>query len=351
MFTMNTTYRIASYVLAACVAGTALAAQLDSGRDRQPATPPVTEPAKRPAAASEKPAAAKPVRREMEWTIDGTKRTAIVIGPDAARRSVGSGSGIEAGSNAAPAAASSLAPVIFAFHGHGGNARYSERRFAYHTIWPEAICIYMQGIPTPSKLVDPEGKRNRWQNVAGIHNDRDLAFFDAVLATIRKEYRVDDARIYATGHSNGGGFTYLLWAERAEQFAAFAPAAAGAAGARLKLSVGGKLTPKPAMHIAGRNDPLVKFAFQEGTMKAVRELNGCDEKGAEWAENCLKYESKTGTPFIAMITDGAHEFPAAAPELIVKFFKEHRKPEPAKTPGAKPAMPASPDASRPSAKP
>ena len=58
-------------------------------------------------------------------------------------------------------------------------------------------------------------------------------------------------------------------------------------------------------------------------MEAVRKVNGCDAEGKEWAKNCTLYPSKTGTPFVSFIHPGAHNFPAEAPALIVKFFKEH----------------------------
>jgi polyhydroxybutyrate depolymerase len=67
-----------------------------------------------------------------------------------------------------------------------------------------------------------------WQKTFGDQNDRDLKFFDAVLATLKKDCRIDEKRVYATGHSNGGAFTYLLWAARGDVFAAVAPCAAAA---------------------------------------------------------------------------------------------------------------------------
>ncbi|MEI9893131.1 MAG: hypothetical protein WDN28_04275 [Chthoniobacter sp.] len=110
-----------------------------------------------------------------------------------------------------PAATTTAAPVIFAFHGHGGTMAYAERKFGYHTLWPEAVVVYPQGLPTAGKLTDPEGKKAGWQFAAGDYGDRDLKFFDSILTSLRQDYHVDDKRIFVTGHSNGGGFTYLLW--------------------------------------------------------------------------------------------------------------------------------------------
>ena len=77
-------------------------------------------------------------------------------------------------------------------------------------------------MPTPGRLTDPEGKRSGWQAAVGDHGDRDLRFVDAMLATLRAELPVDGRRVHATGHSNGGGFTYLLYAVRSADFASFA---------------------------------------------------------------------------------------------------------------------------------
>ncbi len=247
------------------------------------------------------------IQKHLDWTIDGVKREAIVLVP--------------------AAAATTPTPIVFAFHGHGGSARQASLSFHIHTVWPDAIVVYMQGLPTPGALTDPEGKKNGWQNREGLQGDRDLKFFDAVLESLRKEYKVDDRRIYAMGHSNGGGFTYLLWTARPDVFAAFAPSGAFTPQAR-------NLKPKPAMHIAGKNDELVKFQYQERTIEAVKKVDGCQEKGEAWAKDCTLYPSKTGTPLITLIYDGGHQYPVEAPALIVKFFKEQAKPAPPE-PGAK----------------
>lgn len=244
-------------------------------------------------------AADLPARRQ--WTVEGTVREALVYAPSEAR--------------------SNATPVVFAFHGHGGSMRNAARSFSYHAHWPEAIVVYPQGLNTPGRLTDPEGKRPGWQHALGDQGDRDLKFFDAVLASLQKDYRVDEKRVYATGHSNGGGFTYLLWAARGDRFAAVAPSAS-AASRRL-----GSLKPKPVLHVAGKNDALVRFAWQEQTIHALRKLNQC-AAGQPWEndQGCTLYPSKLGTPVVTFIHPGAHRFPAAAPALIVKFFKQHSRP-------------------------
>ncbi|RBP46316.1 polyhydroxybutyrate depolymerase [Roseimicrobium gellanilyticum] len=231
------------------------------------------------------------------YTVEGVAREALIYAPASAK--------------------SSPTPVVFVFHGHGGNARQAARSFGIYHEWPEAISVYMQGLPTKGQLTDPEGKKNGWQGREGLEGNRDLKFFDAVLAKLKTDYKVDSKRIYSTGHSNGGGFTYMLWAERGDVFAAMAPSAAAAPFSMPKLK------PKPAMHLAGETDPLVKYEWQVKTMEAVRKLNGCESQGKAWNEVGTAYPSLTGTPFVSLIHPGGHQFLQDAPPLIVKFFKEH----------------------------
>jgi polyhydroxybutyrate depolymerase len=242
-------------------------------------------------------AAAEPERRE--WIVDGVAREALVCMP--------------------VQAVAKAVPVVFVFHGHGGSMRHMSRNFPCHTLWPEALVVYMQGIPTPGRLTDPEGKKAGWQNAPGDQGDRDLKFFDAVMETLRTTARIDGKHVYATGHSNGGGFTYLLWATRAYCFDAFAPCAA----VTTQLA---KLTPKPVLHVAGEKDPLVKFVWQQRTLEVVRKVNRCGSEGRPWGTNATLYASSAGAPVIALIHPGGHELPPEALPSIVRFFKERADP-------------------------
>ncbi len=245
--------------------------------------------------------AADPVERS--WKIGGETREALVYLPEKPGETP--------------------APLVLVFHGHGGTMRNAMRSFGLHKLWPDAVVVYPQGLNTPGQLTDPEGKRSGWQSSAGQLGDRDLKFVDKILADLKSERKIDPDRIYATGHSNGGGFTYLLWAERGDTFAALAPSSA--AGLRHLP----KMKPKPMLHIAGETDPLVRFAMQKRMIDMVRGKNGCEPAGKPWhdVKFCTVYESGQDTPVVTLIHPGGHKFEATAPSAIVRFFKEHpRKP-------------------------
>lgn len=240
------------------------------------------------------------VLRRHELMVDGVGRELLLYAPESAK--------------------AQKSPVIFGFHGHGGNMNNSARTYHFHLLWPEAIVVYPQGLNTPGKLTDPEGKKPGWQNSPGDQGDRDLKFFDAMLAKLHDLYQVDDDRVYSSGHSNGGGFTYLLLATRGDKLAAVAPSASAAGKVRDLLK------PKPVLHIAGENDPLVKFAWQKFTIDHIIKLNRCGA-GVPWEldANCTFYPPSSGAPVITAIHPGDHSYPRQAPELIVKFFKLHKR--------------------------
>jgi len=231
----------------------------------------------------------------MDWPSGGVTREALVHIP------------------AKPAGA----PLVFAFHGHGGSMAQAARSFPIHEKWPEAIVVYPQGLPTAGQLTDPQGERAGWQGRAGVADDRDLKFFDVMLADLRRRYQPDDRRIYATGHSNGGGFTYLLWAERGDVFAALAPSSALLARGFQKFK------PKPVLHVASPQDELVKFAWQKRMIDYVLKLNGCAAFKPD-VTGYTAYPSKSGNDVAVYLHAGGHKYPGeVASELIVKFFRAH----------------------------
>lgn len=244
------------------------------------------------------------VLQRMEWHISGTEREALVHLP--------TGSGSE------------KAPVIFAFHGHGGtNLSFAEKGFELE--WPRAIVVYPQGLPTKSHD-DREGKKYGWQHEVGEVNnhtkvkDQDIKFFDAMLSTFERRYNANPKEIFVHGWSNGGSFIYnVLWPERGNKLAAISSASATLLATKEKNRL-------PVMHIAGKFDPLVKFIFSLQSLKAVLNLNRCNLNANKWGIEkdgiyATRYWSPLHSPVVFLQYYGGHEYPSDVAPLIVKFFK------------------------------
>jgi polyhydroxybutyrate depolymerase len=110
--------------------------------------------------------------------------------------------------------------VMLAFHGAGGNgdlmARYSGlSRLGDHDHF---LVVY----PTAA------GRRHFWTlNGRDKSDPDDVGFIAALLKTLPTRVCIDKQRIYATGVSNGGGFTARIGCMLSSQIAAIAPVAGG----------------------------------------------------------------------------------------------------------------------------
>jgi polyhydroxybutyrate depolymerase len=235
---------------------------------------------------------------QQTWHVTGVPRTALVAAP----------------ATAVPAAGS---PLVLVFHGHGGTSAHSARTYAIHTHWPEAVVIYAQGLPTPGQLTDPEGLKPGWQHAPGTQGDRDLKFTDEMIRWARARFRIDPARVFAAGHSNGGTFTYVLWAARGDVFAAFAPSASVF---RKELIASAK--PKPALVILGEKDQQVPVAAQRFSLEATLRLDQASRTGDPWSGRyATLHKSSIGATVVAYIHPGDHTMPEDAGEMMAKFFK------------------------------
>lgn len=217
----------------------------------------------------------------------------------------------------APSKPSAHPPLVLVFHGHGGTGRALARQQKVHTLWPEAVVVYPQGLPTPG-MTDPDGKKPGWQRVPGDQKDRDLKFVDAMLTRMAKEFRYDAKRVYAMGHSNGGRFTYVVWAARGDKFAAYGPSGSPATGLMLRMK------PAPAFLIAGEKDPLVPFATQKRTADALATLL----KVGPWeaGEGYARYaKGSGGLELGTYFHPGGHEYPEAGVRWAVDFLKRHTR--------------------------
>ena len=244
----------------------------------------------------------------MDWTVAGSPRQALVFPP-------------------ASTMPPQPHPLIFAWHPHGGTMQSAAESMHFQTLWPDAIVVYPQGLKTETEN-DQSGNGFGWQKELGQDGNRDLKFFDTMLATFRQKYSVDEDRIYTTGFSNGTGFSYLLWAERGHVLAAV-----GAVSGVLMESERQKpIQPRALISIAGRQG-LAPNAVQ-ATLDRAQEINNAPgpgqqcpvPNGAPNETDCKLYASTTHTPVKQITHPDGHNYFSWEPEEIVKFLKNHKKP-------------------------
>lgn len=229
----------------------------------------------------------------MRWTVDGQTREAIVYEPSDRK-------------------GRARAALVMAFHGYGDDME-NFQAVDLHRAFPEAVVAYLQALPSANGL-------RRWQVERGQQGDRDLKLVDAALATLRGKFSIDESRVYATGFSNGGALTYLLWAERPHVFAAFAPVAG-----RMSSSVQ-PTTRRPLLHVAGTRDVTVRFSDQQAAFEHAVRVNGVTGATTPCGDGCTLYGRGTLAPVMVWIHEGAHTYPSGTSARIATFLRDQQLP-------------------------
>lgn len=234
-----------------------------------------------------------------KYNVNGTQREALVFMPEIKTAN---------------------APVVFVFHGHGGNGQFASRNIDFQNYFKEAIVVFMQGIPgRTSKGIDPKGKLNGWQFYPGDLQNRDVDFFDTVLSDLKENFDIDDQKIYAVGHSNGAKFVNVLWVERGHQLASICSASAQ----------GGKMVenapPVSVWMSMGKKDFVVPLKNQLESVPTVMKTLKVNPSRKKIIDDKTYYSGLNGTELVVQITDSGHAFPKNSIPEIVDFFKNHSR--------------------------
>ena len=213
------------------------------------------------------------------------------------------------------------APVLLVFHGHGGTARNIARRTKMHDLWPEAIVIYPQGLSGVAGITDPEGKKTGWQKTPGSLDDRDVHFFDALMTSVKTQFKVNDKQVFLMGHSNGSMFVYVLWSQRGEQIAAVCTACAQN-GLLIQ-----KAPRRSCFAIAGENDPIVPFKNQVQQLDRVKQCLRIADTIKEDRKYLTRQTTADGLELVTYLHPGGHELPQVILPDVVAFFKRQMPPK------------------------
>ena len=176
-------------------------------------------------------------------------------------------------------------PVVLVLHGGGGNAENMRAMTGMNDVADKHgfIAVYPEGYGSP--ILD---RMRTWNagdccGPAVKKQSDDVGYIAAVIDGLVKAYKIDESRVYATGHSNGAMMSYRLACELSYQIAAIAPNAGQRTVEGCKFK-----RPVPVLHMHGTQDPC---ALYDGGEKC----GGCFSKflrfSAEEDRSCLPVRS------------------------------------------------------------
>ena len=199
---------------------------------------------------------------------------------------------------------SSAVPLILNFHGGCMDAASQRDEMDMRALASEHnfILVYPQGLSEEGRsscAIWNSGPFNSGDNKSQAD---DLGFVEALIAELSSTYSIDMNRIYATGFSNGGFFTYALGCYRSELFAAIAPIAALMTEEALNAQGDSPnpctpLHPMSVVHLHGSADSAVAVAAGETAVEYWRTFNNTTETtnaSQESSGQSIEYSSFTG---------------------------------------------------------
>ncbi|MEV5965340.1 prolyl oligopeptidase family serine peptidase [Kribbella sp. NPDC051952] len=230
-------------------------------------------------------------------------------------------------------------PLILTFHGRGKTGAQTEAFSDLSKL--DAIVAY------PNGVIGDEDKQ-AWQGAPyAAKGVDDVKFTADLLDQLESKLCVDTNAVYATGKSNGAGFTGILACQLADRFAAIAPVSGAfyIQGTHCAPS-----RPVPVLDIHGTGDTTIPYGGDgERDLPSVQTWvrdwsvrDHCDPtpRTSQLGDDVLTFTYKGCKADVVhvAVTDGGHSWPGSdassgpgyvtqtfeAHELIGAFFKSHK---------------------------
>ena len=159
-------------------------------------------------------------------------------------------------------------PLLISCHGMNQDAAYQMGMLDIKSVADTAKFV----------TVFPEGIDKSWD----ISGNRDINFMLALIDAMVEKYDIDPGRVYLSGFSMGGMFTYHAMNKIADRIAAFAPISGYTMGG---VTAKASVRPIPIIHTHGTADDVVTFSNVKKNLNVWIKHNGCPEE----AEVTKKY--------------------------------------------------------------
>ncbi len=150
------------------------------------------------------------------------------------------------------------AALVIACHGMNQDANWHDSNSKWAAVSDTAKFV----------LVFPEGIDRGWD----IGGNRDVDFVSAIIDKMEKDHNINTGKVYLTGFSMGGMFTYHCANRIPEKIAAFVPVSGYPMGDKSAYSS----RPVPIMHVHGTGDDVCVFSGVQPTLDNWIKRNGCN---------------------------------------------------------------------------
>lgn len=150
-------------------------------------------------------------------------------------------------------------PLVIACHGANQDAPYLQNASKWESVADTAkfVVVYANGV-------------NKMWDISGTS---DLQFMEVIINTMYERYKIDRNRVYLTGFSMGGMFTYYAATKMADKIAAFAPVSGYPMGGPNATAS----RPVPILHTHGTGDDVCVYSNVQSHINAWVAFNGCDQ--------------------------------------------------------------------------
>jgi polyhydroxybutyrate depolymerase len=154
-------------------------------------------------------------------------------------------------------------PLLLSFHGLSSNMNFNYDYTNFSELAERENFI----------VVHPNGIDNRW--TVSATNNPDIDFIEALLDQLENDYNIASNRIYSTGMSNGGNFSFTLACGLNDRIAAIA----SVTGLMLQMAIGDCIPSRPlaVLHIHGTEDLIANYAFVQGGLDFWTDHNNTND--------------------------------------------------------------------------
>jgi len=179
----------------------------------------------------------------------------------------------------APSGIETNRPLMISMHGMNQDIAYQQNQTKWELVAKEHNFV----------VVYPGGINNSWD----ISGTRDTEFVLAIIEEMSKRYGIDRERVYLSGFSMGGMFTYHAATKIADKIAAFAPVS----GYLMQGPNTNSSRPIPIIHTHGTTDDVVAYSGVQRCLDAWITRNKCQKTAVVTQPYPVGKNSSNGTKY------------------------------------------------------